>query len=160
VVTAYAFSAELWRYDGEVAWFFVSLPTELAEKIRDEKAPLTKGFGAIRVSVRIGSSTWDTSVFPDQARDTYLLPVKKSVRRAERLDVRGHDPGRVDRARLAPPKVGPRGPTPFEPRPYLICADSSWIFRATCLSLSACSLLWWRQKNSSDPLTMVTRTYA
>jgi hypothetical protein len=87
VVTAYAFSAELWRYDGEVAWFFVSLPTELAERIRDEKAPLTKGFGAIRVSVRIGSSTWDTSVFPDQARDTYLLPVKKSVRRAQRLDV-------------------------------------------------------------------------
>jgi hypothetical protein len=87
VATAHAFSAELWRYEGEAAWFFVSLPTELAEKIRAENEPLTKGFRAVRVSVRIGSSTWDTSVFPDRARDTYLLLVKKSVRRAEDLDV-------------------------------------------------------------------------
>jgi hypothetical protein len=87
VVSAHAFSAELWRYEGEAAWFFVSLPTELAEKIRDENEPLAKGFGAVKVLVRIGSSTWDTSVFPDRSRDTYLLPVKKSVRRAEGLDV-------------------------------------------------------------------------
>ena len=83
----HTFSAELWRYEGEAAWYFVSLPTGLAERIRTENEPFTKGFGAVRVSVRIGSSTWDTSMFPDQARDTYLLPVKKSVRRAERLDI-------------------------------------------------------------------------
>jgi hypothetical protein len=36
--------------------------------------------------VRIGSSQWATSVFPDRVRGTYLLPVKKSVRLTEGLD--------------------------------------------------------------------------
>jgi hypothetical protein len=85
-VTAYAFDAELWRYDGEAGWFFVSLPIELTETVRDEKGPLSKGFGAVKVLVRIGSSRWATSVFPDRARGTYLLPVKKPVRLAEGLD--------------------------------------------------------------------------
>ena len=62
MVTAYAFSAGLWRYDGEAGWFCVSLPTELADAIQDENGPLAKGFGAVKVSVRIGSSRWTTSV--------------------------------------------------------------------------------------------------
>ena len=86
MLSAHTFQAELWRYDGEAGWFFVSLPTELADAIQDENGPLAKGFGAVKVSVRIGSSRWTTSVFPDRGRGTYLLPVKKSVRLAEGLD--------------------------------------------------------------------------
>jgi hypothetical protein len=85
-VTAHAFQAELWRYDGEAGWYFVSLPVELADTIRTEHGPLARGFGAVKVLVRIGSTQWATSVFPDAARGTYLLPVKKSVRLAEGLD--------------------------------------------------------------------------
>ena len=81
-----SFSAELWRYDGEAAWYFVSLPTELADAIRQEHGPLARGFGSVKVRVRIGSSRWATSVFPDAARGTYVLPVKKSVRLAEGVD--------------------------------------------------------------------------
>ena len=84
--TARDFEAELWRYDGEAGWFFVSLPTELADAIQDENGPLASRFGSVRVSVRVGSSRWATSVFPDRGRGTYLLPVKKSVRLAEGLD--------------------------------------------------------------------------
>ena len=86
MLSAHTFQAELWRYDGEAGWFFVSLPTEFADAISDEKGPLAKRFGAVKVSVRIGSSRWTTSVFPDRGRGTYLLPVKKSVRLAEDLD--------------------------------------------------------------------------
>ena len=85
-MTLHTFSAELWRYDGEAGWYFVSLPTEPAEAIRDEHGPLNSGFGSVKVSVRIGSSRWETSVFPDGRRGTYLLPVKKSVRLAEGVD--------------------------------------------------------------------------
>jgi hypothetical protein len=85
-VTAHAFEAELWRYEGEAGWFFLSLPTELADTIRAEHGPLAGGFGAVKVSVRIGSSRWATSVFPDAAHGTYLLPVKKAVRLAEAID--------------------------------------------------------------------------
>ena len=83
----HAFSAELWRYEGEAGWYFVSLPTQVADAIAEESGPPAgNAFGSVRVRVRMGSSEWATSVFPDRARGTYLLPVKKSVRLAERVD--------------------------------------------------------------------------
>jgi hypothetical protein len=87
MATEHPFQADLWRYDGEAGWYFVSLPSGLADAIRDEHGPPTSGFGSVKVKVRIGSSRWETSVFPDKTRGTYLLPVKKSVRLAEGLDV-------------------------------------------------------------------------
>lgn len=35
----------------------------------------------------VGGTTWRTSLFPDTKRATYLLPVKRAVRAAERIDV-------------------------------------------------------------------------
>ncbi len=45
-----------------------------------------RGFGSVRVEVRIGSSTWRTSVFPEAGADSFVLPVKKAVRTAEGLE--------------------------------------------------------------------------
>ena len=42
---------------------------------------------SVRVEVTLGRSTWRTSLFPSKPLDTYVLPVKKAVRRAEQLDV-------------------------------------------------------------------------
>ena len=39
----------------------------------------------MRVGVRLGSSRWQTSVFPDTTSGCYVLPIKKAVRRAEQL---------------------------------------------------------------------------
>ena len=39
----------------------------------------------MRVKVSIGRTKWATSIFPDRKRGTYLLPVKKEVRKAEGL---------------------------------------------------------------------------
>jgi hypothetical protein len=44
-----------------------------------------RGFGSVRVSVTVGSTTWQTSVFPDSKTGTFVLPLKKSVRTAEHL---------------------------------------------------------------------------
>ena len=49
------------------------------------RAHLRSGFGSVRVKARIGKTHWDTSVFPDKASKSYLLPVKASVRKAEKL---------------------------------------------------------------------------
>ena len=46
-----------------------------------------RGFGSSRVRVTVGASTWTTSIFPDSARGTYVLPIKRAIRNAERLDV-------------------------------------------------------------------------
>ncbi len=80
------FTAELWEHDGPAAWFFVSLPEELADDLDERHGHETNGFGSLRVAVRIGSTRWSTSVFPDTKRGTFILPVKKAVRRAEGID--------------------------------------------------------------------------
>jgi hypothetical protein len=75
------FDAEIWTAPGMGAWHFVSLPADSADEIRATVEP-GPGFGSIRVSVAIDETEWQTSIFPDSKRGTYVLPVKKAVRRA------------------------------------------------------------------------------
>ena len=83
----YVFDAELWLWDArkDDSWTFISLPVEESAEIRDRAGGMTNGFGSVRVTATIGTTTWQTSIFPDGARDCYALPVKKAVRTAERL---------------------------------------------------------------------------
>lgn len=80
------FSAPLWRWSGG-SWHFITLPEEAAAEARFEAGGLRGGFGSIRVEVSIGDSIWRTSIFPDKSSGSFVLPVKKAVRRAEGLDV-------------------------------------------------------------------------
>ncbi len=79
------FTAELWRWEAQEGWFFVTVPERESARIRERPRP-PRGFGSVRVRVTIGSTTWTTSVFPDSTRGAYVLPVKKAVRRAEDLE--------------------------------------------------------------------------
>ena len=79
------FSAELWDYNGEGSWHFVTLPGEFGEELRARIGP-RRGFGSVRVEVTVGASTWRTSVFPSKDAG-YVLPIKRSVRVGEQLDV-------------------------------------------------------------------------
>ena len=82
------FETDLWIWDARQGdrWTFVTLPVEASEEIRDLTDGLRRGFGSVRVRAAIGTSTWTTSIFPDAARNAYVLPIKKAVRRAESLD--------------------------------------------------------------------------
>jgi hypothetical protein len=81
----FEFDAEVWLADGG-SWHFVSVPEDVADDIEARYGHRAAGFGSLRVDVTVGSSSWKTSVFPDSKRATYVLPVKKAVRTAERLD--------------------------------------------------------------------------
>lgn len=82
----HVFRARVWEHSpGDPgSWHFLTLPAELSEDIALEAGP-RKGFGSIRVEVSIGSTTWRTSVFPDAATGSFVLPVKKQVRQSESL---------------------------------------------------------------------------
>jgi hypothetical protein len=82
------FDAELWIWDARRgdSWTFVSLPAEAAAEIRDVTGGRRRGFGSVRVRATIGGSTWATSIFPDAGKDTFVLPVKRAVRRAEGIE--------------------------------------------------------------------------
>lgn len=82
------FTAELWRWQARREfWTFVSLPREVTEDVRDLAGDLPRGFGAVRVLARVGTDQWRTSVFPQEATGPYVLPIKASVRTANRLDL-------------------------------------------------------------------------
>jgi hypothetical protein len=81
----YRFEAELWLWEGDAAWHFVTLPGDVSDDVRAQ-AGEPRGFGSVPVQVTIGSSTWTTSVFPDSKRGAYLLPVKKQVRTREAVE--------------------------------------------------------------------------
>ena len=82
------FDAELWIWDARKAdsWVFVSLPADASEEIRELTDGPRRGFGAVRVRVTVGDSTWSTSIFPDSARGCYVVPIKRQVRKAQELE--------------------------------------------------------------------------
>ena len=84
-MTEFEFSARLWRWP-RGNWFFVTLPFDVADEIDDHAPAARVGFGSVRVEVTIGGSTWQTSVFPDKGAESFLLPVKQQIRRAEGID--------------------------------------------------------------------------
>lgn len=81
----YRFEAELWEHEGEAPWHFVTLPEEIGDEIRARSDEGRKAFGSVPVDVVIGKTRWSTSLFPDTKSQSYLLPVKKSVRSVEAL---------------------------------------------------------------------------
>ncbi|MFD6267919.1 DUF1905 domain-containing protein [Nocardia asteroides] len=81
----YEFTAEVWQAPAGT-WHFVALPEPVADEIADRHPRSGPGFGAVPVTVTVGGTTWSTSLFPDKARGTYVLPMKKPVLRAEGLE--------------------------------------------------------------------------
>jgi hypothetical protein len=87
--------ATVWLWTGKGAWHFVTLPLDTAAQLKeiDEislqslNGKIRRGWGAIPVRAMIGSSTWDTSIFPHKPSRSYLLPLKASIRKAENIDV-------------------------------------------------------------------------
>lgn len=71
-----------WR--GPAPFFFVRMPENHSRDIKAISNAVTYGWGVIPVQVQIGNTTFKTSLFPKD--NLYLVPVKASVRKAEKLD--------------------------------------------------------------------------
>ncbi len=90
-----SFSGVLWLWPGDAGWHFVSLPEAVADDIAARFEGRRKGFGSLKVHVRVGETDWDTSIFPDSKAGTFVLPIKRQVR-----DREGIEPGDVVEVRL------------------------------------------------------------
>jgi hypothetical protein len=98
-VGPFRFTADLWRAPGGT-WHFVTVPFDITDEI-DEMAPAARvAFGSVRVEVRVGRTTWLTSVFPDRRAGAYVIPIKRIVRDAEALSI--DDPVEVVLSVVAP----------------------------------------------------------
>jgi hypothetical protein len=81
----YEIRAEIWVYPGKGGWHFMTLPTDVAARIKAAMSGLARPWGSLGVTAVIGKTRWTTSLFPDKASSSLLLPIKASVRQREGL---------------------------------------------------------------------------
>ena len=81
------FSDTMKQWDGEGGWFYIRVPKEHYSDLQELGAHYGRGFGAIKVRPTIGKSTWETSIFPDSSDKSYLLFIKKAIRKSESLSL-------------------------------------------------------------------------
>lgn len=77
------FDGSIWFWRGPAPWYFVTIPEAQSHELKAIASAVTYGWGVIPVQVQIGSTVWKTSLFPKN--DLYIVPVKASVRKAEKL---------------------------------------------------------------------------
>ena len=78
------FSGELVEWRGPAPYHFVPLPPDEADLVDEVKADVVY-WGVVPVRARIGATAFTTSMFPRE--ETWFLPVKDAVRRAEQLEL-------------------------------------------------------------------------
>jgi hypothetical protein len=78
------FNGKIWFWKGPAPWYFVTVPEEQCRDLKAVSGFVTYGWGMIPVHVRIGQTAWKTSLWPKD--DSYIVPIKASVRKAEKLE--------------------------------------------------------------------------
>ena len=79
----FEFEGAIWFWKGPSPWYWVTVPPEICAVLHDMSRSLTYGWGMIPGTLRIGKTTWGTSLFPKD--DAYIVPIKAAVRKAEKL---------------------------------------------------------------------------
>jgi hypothetical protein len=80
---SFTFTSKVLVYPGMNAWRFLVLPQKEGKRIKETFGKKARGWGSLPVTVSVGTTAWDTSIFPDKKSGTYLLPLKAMVRKKE-----------------------------------------------------------------------------
>ena len=83
----YTIKNKIWVWQGKGAWHFVTIPKNTADEIKAMFGYLKSGWGSLPVKLQLGQSVWKTSIFPDSKGGGYLIPIKKAILKAEKLNV-------------------------------------------------------------------------
>jgi hypothetical protein len=78
----YTVRAKVWRWKGG-SWHFANLSLRQSAEIRRRFGGTARGWGSIRVRIKIGETEWATSLFPANKDKSYLFAIKADVRKAE-----------------------------------------------------------------------------
>lgn len=81
----YEFKGKVIRWAANPSFYLVTVPKKYFKEISEVSEVIRRGWGAVRVDVMIGRTAWQTSIFPE-SDGTYVLPLKKEVRKAEHFD--------------------------------------------------------------------------
>lgn len=78
-------AGDIWHWKGPAPHHFVTVPEEDCGALEALSPAVSYGWGMIPVAVRLGGTTWTTSLFPKDGG--YIVPLKADVRRREALEV-------------------------------------------------------------------------
>jgi hypothetical protein len=78
------FAGEVVEWRGPAPYLFVALPPDAADLVDEVKADVVY-WGVVPVRAWIGETSFTTAMFPRE--DTWFLPLKVAVRRAEEVDL-------------------------------------------------------------------------
>jgi hypothetical protein len=78
----YTVRAKVWRWKGGT-WHFITLPKNQSAEIRRRFGSTARGWGSIRVRIKVGDTEWQTSLFPTNKNTEYLFAIKANVRKVE-----------------------------------------------------------------------------
>lgn len=86
-INSYTMTEKVYIYPSESAnWHFVPVTKKIGQEIRATYGKSARGFGAIKVEVTVGNTTWQTSIFPDKYSGSYILPLKAEARKREEIE--------------------------------------------------------------------------
>lgn len=74
----FTFATRVWKWPGDMAWHFVSIPRERYEKIRAQFP-----HGMVKIIATIGKTSWDTALFPHSKTKSFIMPIKQPIRKRE-----------------------------------------------------------------------------
>ena len=74
-------------FRGKADWYHALLPRDGSLVLDEMFSSQKRGWASLPVSVFLGDTTWETSIFFDRKKERYMLPLKKEIRKKEGLDV-------------------------------------------------------------------------
>ena len=77
----------MWKYNSPGGWYFISLPETISKEIRENLKWQEEGWGRMKASAEIGECKWDTAIWFDTKRGTYILPIKAEIRKKSNLQI-------------------------------------------------------------------------
>ena len=79
----YKFKVKVYIHAGRGVWYMITLPVDVAQEIDVLFSDQKRGWGSLSVEATAGKTTWQTSIFPSKERNSYIMLLKKEVRKNE-----------------------------------------------------------------------------
>lgn len=84
---SYDFTTTVWTYfNGKSTYYLASLPPKVGRAIHGlRKGVPRRGWGSVPVTLTIGNTRWNSSIFPESGKQSYLFLINAKVRKAEAI---------------------------------------------------------------------------
>ena len=83
--TDYSFKGKPFHHSPTGGWVFVALPVKVSAQIRQKHKWDEEGWGRLKARARINQTEWNTAIWFDSKKNSYLLPLKAEIRKRENI---------------------------------------------------------------------------